>query len=426
MSNPRADVLPAHVFDVSPVPAILSRLRDHTILAINQYTSELFDVAQDQARGQSLFDYHADAEAVRALAEVVRRDFRADAVRLHLKRRDGETFWVEANARLVSAAGEPAMLTLFSDITGHLANEEALKASEKRLENQSAVLTELTARHTDRRGGFDEELRDILSAVARTLGVARVSMWRITADRRAIVCASMYLLPADTFESGATLYREAAPDYFDALERDRVIAAENVLIDPRTREFKDAYLVPNNIGAMLDIPLRQDDAMTGVLCSEHVGGPREWLIDEQNFARSSANLIAVAAADEDLRDAAAALARSYSLTQHLVETAPGAFAAVDGSGQIVTWNAQAEATFGWRRSEVVGRPLAETLVPPSLRDNYANAIRRFLDTLDTPVVGRRLTVTVRERGGREGPVEIVVTAMRVGNGVYCGAFLQPT
>ena len=84
---------------------------------------------------------------------------------------------------------------------------------------------------------------------------------------------------------GGVLQREAARDYFDALERDCVIAAENVLVDPRTREFKEAYLVPNSIGALLDIPLRQDDAMTGVLCSEHIGGPREWLIDEQNFAR---------------------------------------------------------------------------------------------------------------------------------------------
>ena len=249
-------------------------------------------------------------------------------------------------------------------------------------------------------------------------------MWRITADRRAIHCVSMYVRATDTFESGAVLSREAAPDYFDALERDRVIAAENVLIDPRTREFKEAYLVPNGIGAMLDIPLRQDDAMTGVLCSEHVGGPREWLIDEQNFARSSANLIAVAAADEDLRDAAVALARSRSLTQHLLDTAPGAFVAVDAAGRIVTWNAQAEAAFGWSRNDAIGQSLADTLIPPSLRDSYVDAMRRFLDALDAPVVGKRLTVTVRDRSGRECPMEITVTAMRLGSDVYCGAFLQ--
>ena len=425
MSKPQDDVLSAHLFNVGPAPAVVTRLRDHTILAINQYTSELFGVAQDEARGQLVLDYYVDPSARQRLADLVRRDFRADGVRLHLKRRNGEMFWVQANARLISVGGEPSVITVLSDITDQLVTEEALKASERRLENQSAVLTELTARYTDRRGGFQEALRDILSAVARTLGVARASMWRISADRRAIHCVSMYVQATDTFESGAVLIREAAPDYFDALERDRVIAAENVLIDPRTREFKDAYLVPNRIGAMLDIPLRQDDAMTGVLCSEHVGGPREWLIDEQHFARSSANLIAVAAADEELRHAAVALERSRSLTQHVLDSAPGAFVAVDGAGRIVTWNAQAEAAFGWSRKDILGRSLAETLIPPDLRDSYVDALRRFLDALDTAVVRKRVTVTVRNRSGRDCPMAISLTAMRVGSDVYCGGFLQP-
>ena len=69
----------------------------------------------------------------------------------------------------------------------------------------------------------------------------------------------------------------------------------------RTREFKESYLVPNGIGAMLDIPLRRDDEMYGVLCSEHVGGRREWMIDEQNFAMAAANLIVMALTDDELR-----------------------------------------------------------------------------------------------------------------------------
>jgi PAS domain S-box-containing protein len=422
MPNPEDAILSAHLFDVSPAPAVITRLRDNTILAINQYTSELFDIAQDEARGQSVLEFYVDAAARQRLAEIVKRDFRADEVRLHVKRRNGETLWVHANARLISVAGEPAVMTVFRDITDQLAAEQALKASEKRLEAQSAVLTELTDRHTDRRGGFQEELRDILAAVAQTLGVARVGMWRVNADRSEIRCVSMYVRATKTFESGAVLLREAAPDYFRALERDRVIAAENALIDHRTCEFKETYLVPNQIGAMLDIPLRQDDAMTGVLCAEHVGGPREWTIDEQNFAHSSANLIATAAADEDLRDTAVALAHNRSLMQHLLDSAPAAFVAVDAAGQIVTWNAHAEATFGWSRNEVVGRSLADTLIPPARREAYIDAVRRFLDALDVPVASKRLPLTAQDRHGRELPMEMAITATRLGNSVYCGAF----
>jgi PAS domain S-box-containing protein len=309
----------ARLFDASPYPAVVTRLSDHTILAINQYSSEIFGVAQDAARGQSVLPYYVDPRARERLAEAVRRHGRVDAQRLHVKRAGGDTFWVQASARLVKFDNETAVLTVFNDITEQLAAENALKASEQRLETQSRVLTELTGRHTDRRGSFDDELRDILKAVANTLEVDRVSMWRIDEPRRAIHCVAMFDRRTHQFEAGAALTRDTAPDYFHALERDRVIAAENVLTDPRTCEFKDSYLSPNGIGAMLDIPLRQDDLMTGVLCCEHIGGAREWMVDEQNFALSSANLIAIAAMDAELSDAASKLAAAEARVRQTIE-----------------------------------------------------------------------------------------------------------
>ncbi len=412
------------LFDVSPYPAVVTRLRDHTVLAINQYTSDLFGVQRTDAIGQSVLPSYVDPAARERLADAIRRHGRADSLRFQVRRQTGGTFWVLASARLVTFDGEPAVLTVFNDITDQLAAEQALRTSEQRVATQIKVLTELTGRRTDRREGFDGELRDVLRAVANTLEVERVSMWRIDNHRRAIHCVCMFQRTANRFESGAVLLREAAPDYFDALERDRIISAENVLVDPRTREFKESYLVPNGIGAMLDIPLRQDDTMTGVLCSEHVGGPREWMVDEQHFALSSANLIAVAAADEDLRDAAVKLAENDLRAHNIVETAHDAFVGMDGSGQIVTWNAQAEITFGWSRQEAVGRTLADTIIPPRFRDAHARGMRRFLDTGEAPVVNKRLELSALHRDGHEFPIEIAITAMREGQRVFFGAFLR--
>ena len=46
------------------------------------------------------------------------------------------------------------------------------------------------------------------------------------------------------------------------------------------------------------------------MCIEHVGGPRTWKFDEQNFALSLANLVVVALADADRRQAVQNLAES--------------------------------------------------------------------------------------------------------------------
>ena len=141
-------------------------------------------------------------------------------------------------------------------------------------------------------------MRGILEMAADTLQAERVSMWRFDASRAAPSSASACsAAPAGSHESGARLARDAAPAYFDAIERERVIAAHDARTDPRTSGFRASYLEPLDIWAMLDVPLRRGDAVIGVFCAEHVGGPRVWTVDEQNFAVSTANLIAVAIAD---------------------------------------------------------------------------------------------------------------------------------
>ncbi len=94
---------------------------------------------------------------------------------------------------------------------------------------------------------------------------------------------------------------------------------------------------------MLDVPLRQGAEASGVFCAEHVGGPRTWTVDEQNFAVSTANLIAVAVADEHRREALARVAESDARAHLILDTAHDAFVGMDTAGVIVAWNAQAAA-----------------------------------------------------------------------------------
>lgn len=209
---------------------------------------------------------------------------------------------------------------------------------------------------------FEPRLRRILAMAADTLGAERVGMWRFSAAREAIECVCLYQRSAQRHESGARLLRTMAPAYFDAIERERVIAAHDARADTRTSEFASSYLEPNGITAMLDVPLRGGgDMVSGVFCVEHVGAARTWTVDEQNFAVSTANLIAVAIADEQRRQALSLVAESDTRAHLILDTAHDAFVGMDADGRIVQWNAQAEKTFGWTRAEAIGRNLAETI-----------------------------------------------------------------
>jgi sigma-B regulation protein RsbU (phosphoserine phosphatase) len=186
----------------------------------------------------------------------------------------------------------------------------SLQRSELRLAAQSEALTELTTRQTDQLEPTDERVREIIATCARTLAVARVSVWQVEDGGDAIRCRGLFNLASSTHEAGMVLNRHAYPAYFSLLQHERLIAANDACHDPQTREFVDAYLGPYHIGAMLDVPLRRDHELTGVLCVEHVGGPRKWTIDERNFVLSVANLITVALTDQELRQALARLEES--------------------------------------------------------------------------------------------------------------------
>ena len=419
-----ADVF-EQLFNASPVPMVVTALLRDSVLAVNTRAAEVFGVTRQAVVGGRVTDYYANAAERERFAAAVRSAGRADNMGLRLRRPDGALVSAVASGRQISWNRESAILCAFVDFTAQMAAEEALAASEHRLAVQSNALTLLTASSTENTQGFDDRLREILRVAAEALVVDRASLWRIDQAHQEIRCEHLFRRAAARYETGGRIQRDACPPYFDALETQRVIAADDARRDPRTRCFQESYLRPNGIGAMLDVPLRQGNGTLGVLCIEHVGGTRVWTLDEQNFALSVANLITVALADDDLRAALTRVAESEARARIIVDTAHDAFVGIDGAGRIVNWNDQAAATFGWTRPEAVGRSLVDTIIPPGLRTAHLEGMRRFQQTGSAPVVNKRVELTALHRSGREFPVELTITSPIQGEtGVFFGAFLR--
>ena len=64
--------------------------------------------------------------------------------------------------------------------------------------------------------------------------------------------------------------------------------------DRRTGELSAEYLTPLGIGAMLDVPIRVRGEVMGVLCNEHLGGPRRWSSGDEHLAWMLADLLGLA------------------------------------------------------------------------------------------------------------------------------------
>lgn len=101
-----------------------------------------------------------------------------------------------------------------------------------------------------------------------------------------------------------------------------------------------------------------------------------------------------------------------------------AFIAMDADGRITEWNARAEAIFGWPRSEVIGRRIAETLIPPQWREVFISALRHFLVTGEGPLLNRRNEVPALHREGHEILVSLSVTPIRMDETWFFSVFLH--
>lgn len=139
-----------------------------------------------------------------------------------------------------------------------------------------------------------EAIKRINEATTAAIDVERVSVWFLEAGGRKIRCADLYERGARRHSSGVELHQKDFAPYFAALAKERTIAAHDACRDPRTSCFRVSYLEPLGIGALLDVPIWQNGQMIGVVCHEHVGGPRTWTSDEETFAYLVANFVALA------------------------------------------------------------------------------------------------------------------------------------
>jgi PAS domain S-box-containing protein len=103
-------------------------------------------------------------------------------------------------------------------------------------------------------------------------------------------------------------------------------------------------------------------------------------------------------------------ARVHELrTAAILEAALDCIITADHEGRITEFNPAAERTFGYRRDEVLGRELADVIVPPWLREAHREGFARHLTTGEARVLGRRLELTAMRADGSEFPVELTIT-----------------
>lgn len=96
----------------------------------------------------------------------------------------------------------------------------------------------------------------------------------------------------------------------------------------------------------------------------------------------------------------------------ILESAHEAFISMDAGGVVRAWNREAERTFGWPREEAIGRLLREVIIPARYREQHDAGLRRFMETGEGPLLGRRIEISALHRNDNEFPVELTISALK--------------
>ncbi|HEU4778551.1 MAG TPA: PAS domain S-box protein [Steroidobacteraceae bacterium] len=129
-------------------------------------------------------------------------------------------------------------------------------------------------------------------------------------------------------------------------------------------------------------------------------------------------------ADKSRRDAERALRISEERNQLIVETALDGVVTINSKGLITGWNTQAEKIFGWSRNDVIGRELAELIIPENLRDKHREGLRRYVESGVARVLNKRNEMRALHRDGTDFSVELAITPIGFGEDLVFSGFIR--
>jgi two-component sensor histidine kinase len=201
---------------------------------------------------------------------------------LQLNKRTGGSFTASVSRHNIL---HNQTVVFMRDITDNLRYWEKLhqqKSIEDTLANSKAI----------REGKFDEAMLEIVRASSTNLKTGRVNVWLFDEAFNSLRTIINFVRDPEQILPPLVLRRVDLPHYFSLLEGNEIILTTDSTNDPQTAEIAQSYILPTGIKSMMDVPIRIEGLVVGLICFEDLDVMRIWDVSEQKFALSIAQIIA--------------------------------------------------------------------------------------------------------------------------------------
>ena len=106
------------------------------------------------------------------------------------------------------------------------------------------------------------------------------------------------------------------------------------------------------------------------------------------------------------------------------QSGPDAVVVINENQQILEWNPKAETIFGFSANEVIGKELAETIIPHQYREAHKRGMFHFLKTGEGPVLNKTIEITALHKKGHEFYINLSVSNVKLKDEWLFIAFLS--
>ena len=388
---------------------------DCQLLQINPAGCFLFDAGfSEEILGKDIRDYvHAsDRQQIDDMQRAV-REGRETCGKCRLIGLSKQIRWVEiTSVPLPAEDGRVrSVLSVLRDVTEQ-------KRADRRQALQHAVAKVLAASST-----FEQAVQDLLQAIVVSLDWQVGLFWRVQDDRQTIVCMQDWSVDPTVMQEFLRSSRQETLTSGSDLPGACWACGEPLWVEDMARDpmfTRPSVDVVSVLHAACAFPIWLGANVYGVMeFFSREPQAEDWdLLKTLGTAGSQIGLFV------ERTEVEAALHENEARTSLIIDTALDAVIAMDRTGHITEWNAQAEQVFGWSAFEVIGRDAADTIFPLSHRPSYREYVQRLLAGGDTSTTNMLVELVGLRRDGREFPVEIAMTPLAVEGSMIFSAFIR--
>ena len=305
--------------------------------AVNKKWIEKTGYTKEELKNTNLLRLvHKDdiTETYNEFKKLYRKESRVINCQSKIYHKNGSIIWLEWNA--VYDAELSSIYTVARDIT-----------QKKNLtifrEQSSKVLIDLSAKSNLKHYKYKDFLNYLVIKTLNLLNVDRFSIWSYESNKNTLIRKYFLQKGSSKVECNAvTLLESDLPIYFKSIIENKTLSVVDAKNDIRTSEFTTDYLIPNNIHSLLDVQIRGESGLVGIVCAEQCNSIRMWNDEEANFMYSLSEIISRAISNNQLLQSQKRLNETIDQLNLTIEAARLGLWELDNSGKLTTNNQLAE------------------------------------------------------------------------------------